>query len=103
MKKPLESLSAEETYDRGYKYKEKYKQHEAFECFLYAANKGHIQSQINVAKYYYLGSAPALDKKKAVCWYEQAALQNDLSAQYKLYEIYYCGDAGEKNYEKALY
>ena len=62
----------------------------AFEWYLKAADKGDMQSQVNVANAYYLGDGVEQDHHKAFLWYREAAFQGYPPA------IDYCKEHGYK-------
>jgi len=50
----------------------------AFEWYMKAADKGDMQSQVNVVKAYYLGNGTEQDHHKAFLWYREAAFQGHI-------------------------
>ncbi len=77
-----------------------------------AANNGNLQAQLAMAITYdfgagaKFGSSPEIDAipadgSKAAYWYEQAAKQNDWTAQYNLAVLYYYGRGVRKDHAKA--
>jgi len=53
----------------------------AFEWYMKAADKGDMQSQVNVANAYYLGNGVECDHHKAFLWYREAAFQGHVLSQ----------------------
>ena len=53
----------------------------AFEWYMKAADKGDMQSQVNVANAYYLGNGIEQDHTKAFLWYREAAFQGHIQSQ----------------------
>ncbi|MCD8341341.1 MAG: sel1 repeat family protein, partial [Clostridiales bacterium] len=58
-------------------------------------------AQYNLGLCYDNGRGVAMDKAKAVYWYEKAAQQGDASAQYNLGGCYYNGQGVARNRTKA--
>ena len=50
----------------------------AFEWYMKDADKGDMQSQVNVVKAYYLGNGTEQDHHKAFLWYREAAFQGHI-------------------------
>ena len=53
----------------------------AFDWYMKAADKGDMQSQVNVANAYYLGNGIEMDHHKAFLWYREAAFQGHILSQ----------------------
>ena len=61
----------------------------AFEWYMKAADKGDMQSQVNVANAYYLGNGTEQDHHKAFLWYREAAFQGHILSQKNVGAAYY--------------
>ena len=68
-----------------------------------AADKGDMQSQVNVANAYYLGDGVECDHHKAFLWYREAAFQGHVLSQKNVGAAYWNGDGVEKNLEDCGY
>ena len=75
----------------------------AFEWYMKAADKGDMQSQVNVANAYYLGNGTEKDHHKAFLWYREAAFQGHVQSQKNVGAAYWNGDGVEKNLEECGY
>ena len=75
----------------------------AFEWYMKAADKGDMQSQVNVANAYYLGNGTEKDHHKAFLWYREAAFQGHILSQKNVGAAYWNGDGVEKNLEECGY
>jgi len=68
-----------------------------------AADKGDMQSQVNVANAYYLGNGTGQDHHKAFLWYREAAFQGHILSQKNVGAAYWNGDGVEKNLEECVF
>ena len=73
----------------------------AYKEFQASAEKGHADSQFNVALMYEKGIGVAKDEKKAVTWYEKSALQGNSAAQFNLGVLYENGRGTKVDFAKA--
>lgn len=68
------------------------------------ANAGDAKAALALGcGYEYGGGCYEKNISKALEWYRKAADQGNVSAQYKLGYIYYCGEIVEKDYSQAMY
>jgi TPR repeat protein len=75
----------------------------AAECYLKAAERGHIKAQVALGHLYFEGKGVEKDDKKAFDWLHKAAEQGDSIAQYTIGLMYHDGDGVEQDYSKALH
>jgi TPR repeat protein len=73
----------------------------AYKEFLAAAEKGHADSQFNVALMYERGIGVGKDEKDAVVWYGKAASQGNSGAQFNLGVLYEHGRGTKVDFTKA--
>ena len=89
-------LSAKELYDQN-------KYSEAFKIVLECAKKGHPEAQNLCGDMYRVGNGVEKDLLEGVYWYEKAAEQGCIAAQYSLGLLIYRGFSPiEKNQEVGL-
>ncbi len=70
---------------------------EAFKWFKKAAEQGHAEAQLELAKSYF-----EVDNMEAVKWVKKAAQQGHAEAQFNLAGCYYYGMVVEKNEAEAV-
>ncbi len=75
---------------------------ERFNKTLARAGEGDMESQYDLGKMYTEGVGVDTDMKKAIDWYEKAAVQGYEKAQYKLGLIYYSDGNGKKDQPRAF-
>jgi TPR repeat protein len=68
-----------------------------------AAEKGDMQSQVNVANAYYLGDGTELDHHKAFLWYREAAFQGHVLSQKNVGAAFWNGDGVEKDLSECVF
>ena len=68
-----------------------------------AADKGDMQSQVNVANAYYLGNGTEMDHHKAFLWYREAAFQGHVQSQKNCGAAYWNGDGVEKDLSECAF
>lgn len=68
-----------------------------------AAELGHAKAQYHLGSFYSDGEGVAMDKAKAVCWYEKAAERGHASAQFNLGICYSLGEGVTADEAKAVY
>ena len=73
----------------------------AYKEFREAAEKGHADSQYNVALMYEKGIGVAKDEKQAVLWYGKSAAQGNSAAQFNLGVMYENGHGTAVDFAKA--
>ena len=79
-----------------------YEYEEAFNWFRKAAEQGHIEAQLSVAKCYNEGKGVSQNPKEAVKWFKKVADQGDVKAQY-VYAISLLNGSGiDKNEKEAI-
>jgi TPR repeat protein len=96
--------AAEELYQQGKALLEKRDRtllKDIFECFLKAAELGHIEAQCEVADFYHNGTYVTQDYAKEFEWYNKAAAQESSFAQYQLGCCYSNGRGVDKDNKKA--
>jgi TPR repeat protein len=77
-------------------------QKKAFELFLYAAERGHVEDQSNVGVMYMQGQGVEKDFAQAMRWLMAASEQNWGTAADKIGLLHLDGKGVEKNIDKAL-
>ena len=77
---------------------------EALEWFTKAAERGNVDAQVNVARYYFEGKSDIVpqDYKEAVKWFRMAAENGSASAMFQLGECYENGYGVEKDIDEAV-
>lgn len=75
----------------------------ALRIFLKVAEQGNDDAQWQCGLMYYHGKGTAVNKAKALYWYEEAAKQGNDDAQYKCGRMHYLGEGTAVNKAKALY
>lgn len=75
---------------------------EIFKIALEDAQNGSVEAQEAVGYMYEIGIIVKQDYKKAVEWYEKAAIKGLPQAQYNLGFMYYNSQGVRQNYKKAL-
>ena len=73
----------------------------AYQEFREAADKGHADSQFNVALMYEKGIGVGKDEKEAVVWYGKSAAQGNSAAQFNLGVMYENGRGTTVDFAKA--
>ena len=73
----------------------------AYKEFLASAEKGHADSQFNVALMYERGIGVAKNLEEAVVWYRKSALQGNSAAQFNLGVLYENGIGTKVDFAKA--
>ena len=73
----------------------------AYKEFREAADKGHADSQFNVALMFEKGIGVAMDEKEAVAWYGKSAAQGNSAAQFNLGVMYENGRGTAVDFAKA--
>ncbi|MCL2410848.1 MAG: sel1 repeat family protein [Treponema sp.] len=102
-------LSAEEIHNKGIGYYRVHRTHyntynalKAKECFIEAANLGHVRSMCNLY-FLYLGDKDIpRNVEEALKWLYQAVEKGDAVAKRALGEAHLVGKHVSKNYEKAI-
>lgn len=88
-------------FDKGIAAYEANNLPQAYKEFLEAADKGHADSQFNVALMYEKGIGVAKDEKQAVLWYGKSAAQGNSAAQFNLGVMYENGHGTAVDFAKA--
>ncbi len=91
-----------ELFCEGQKLYQEEKYSEAYDCYYFAANGGHVESKFQVGKMNYKGVGVAKDVNKAFTNFKVSAQKKHREAQYYLGRMYFYGIATEKNITKAL-
>jgi len=73
----------------------------AYKEFLAASEKGHADSQFNLALMYEQGIGVGKDEKEAVVWYGKSAAQGSAAAQFNLGVLYENGRGTKVDFAKA--
>jgi Sel1 repeat len=71
-------------------------------CLQDRAKKGDLETQFELAKYYYQGTNSSSDKAKAAAWFKTAADRGHVGAQSYLALMYMTGQGVEKSSESAI-
>lgn len=74
---------------------------QAFNCFLKAAEMGHIKAMRSVGVCFWLAKGTGFDVERAVYWYKKAAEGGNVRAMRDLANFYVAGIVVEKNEEAA--
>lgn len=90
---------AEAQYALGYIFSQKNDLEQEIEWFWHAAKQGHLPSQVKLGSIYYFTKK---EYEQAANWFEIAAEERDMDAEYYLAECYRYGNGREKNIEKAV-
>ena len=96
------NMTLEEINELGDKYYNEKKYKEAFQCFLYASEKGNAKAQYNLGWCYYHGYGVKQSYEEAARLYKLAVEQNYSVAQYNLGWCYYHGYGVKQSYEEAV-
>ena len=75
---------------------------EAFKWYMKAAEKGHLNSQVQVGYMYDLGEGITENNYEAVKWYRKAAERGNKTAQCNLGYMYESGEGVTKDYTEAV-
>lgn len=79
---------AESKYQQGLEYAERNDPQKAVQCFLQAAEQGHVESQYTMGFCYAMGMEVSEEPLKSVYWFRKAAEQNHEESQYQLGSFY---------------
>ncbi|EIF51991.1 Sel1-like repeat-containing protein kinase family protein [Sulfurovum sp. AR] len=74
----------------------------ALQHYLNAANRGHIQAQYKVGRFYQQGKGTQQNHHKSLYWFKKAAAQNDVYAYYEISKLYYANKEIPKDEKKAF-
>jgi len=97
----LMSFSARADFDKGIAAYQANDLPLAYKEFRESADKGHADSQFNVALMFEKGIGVKKDEKKAVSWYEKSAQQGNSAAQFNLGVLYENGRGTKVDFAKA--
>jgi len=100
----LTQSDAEALYERGLLYLSTQEEQNfslAHNCFLKAAELGHVSSQFNLGVLYSQGKGVHKDDIKAFTWYLRAAEQGHVKAQYNVGVAYEDGLGAGQDYQEA--
>lgn len=96
------NFTVEDVYELAVTMSEKGEYNEAFKCYSYTAERGHLSGQFNLAYCYFYGEGTEVNHELTVKWYKIAAEKGHAKAQNSLAWCYYEGTGVEKNYEEAI-
>ena len=95
-------LSPEQAYNKAMRLKQEGNLKEAYTLLSESAKEGHVDSQVQLAIWYYRGTYVVRDQKRAFEWFLKAAEQGDPNAEDWVGSMYGNGEGVEKNHEQAF-
>jgi len=99
---PAPKVSAEALFYEGTNLRNAGQFAKASECFIKAAEHGHVIAQYNMGDHFYHGWGVSQDYAKSAEWYRKAAEKGNNMAQTMLAYCYENGQGVSQNYTKAV-